>query len=186
MKIGFFLLALITISTCGCSRENSPAFSYEDSIVDGKNPFNQLVFVVRLKNSAGNYLLIDEIDSIKVSVNGKRWCNVPSQVLDTAQVPHSTTNQFFTTPFQVNYPIIAPYQPPTTLLLSAGDYVEFLMNRLVLLPGDYLCSLEEISFKDLTGNSHTMKPFLIQHFTVVENTTSSYVGEFEVNLSDSF
>lgn len=182
MKTPLFALLVSLLLFVSCS-ENGGLSSYESAIVETQGSqyqFNQLILLFQFKNMQGNYLVLEQVDSVRLAVNNNLWGVFTSTPIDTTQLGQHVENNFLTSSQKINYQIVAPYQIAIDTLITAGDFANYLNSRLVLEPGDYLCEIQEIIISDLNQQPHSLKLHLYEEFQVIENTTSAFVGEVEV------
>ena len=147
---------------------------------DNPNKFSQLTFILSLNNPDNGYLNIEVIDSIELYVNAKYWGTFSSEPVDTSGNTDRITAGRPYSDKPISYLIVAPYQLKTNNLETAGDFVNYLNDRIVLTPGGYICEIRKIQYKDLNGNWLTEKPHLFANFSVIENTSSSYLGNINI------
>lgn len=179
----FALLLPCLVFLHSCTQEGIGQF--DDAVVDNSNSpnkFRQITFTVSLHNTAAGYANIEKIDSLKLRVNGKTWGNFSSETADTTGRTELTVGNIAYSAAKLNYLVIAPYQLAIDTLATAGDYAQYLNQRLVIQPGEYVCEVAEVKFKNALGAWVTLKPRVYKDFTVVANTVSSYAGDIEVRL----
>lgn len=182
ISLFIFLLFLIILNSC----ETDSGIGQFDSVVieDEDNPykFQQLTFTLELKDEVNGYLNLQKIDSLHIMVNGKEWGIFASAVNDTTDYTNKIVNQLSYSYKSVEYLFIAPYVLKTDNLQTAGDFVEYLNDRIVLTPGEYLCELTEVKYKNMAGEWITNKIKTFIGFNVIQNTTSAYLGKIEISI----
>ena len=176
------ILSIFYLSSCD---KSSDIGQFDDAVIESEsnlNKFKQLTFTISVINSSNEYLNTTQIDSIKLKVNGKNWGTFKSEIIDTTNNTSKIVNNIKLSNTKISYLIIAQYVLKTDKLETAGDYVDYLDNRIVLTAGDYICEISQIKFHDLQNQWISLKPQVYKDFKVVENTTSSYVGDITINL----
>jgi hypothetical protein len=182
-KVFIFLLVFLGLSNC----KKDSATNFDSAIIEDSsntNKFKQLVLIINLKNSNGSYILLQKIDSINLKVNNKQWGTFASEITDTTGFQSSLLKSIRITSQKIGYLIIATYQLNVNSLETAGDYVSYLNERLILTPGDYVCEINQLKFTNVTGQTVIIKPMIFKDFKVVQNTTSSFVGEIEIVVAN--
>ncbi len=186
MKHTFFYYSLLTIWICihllSCSTDDENDFSFGDAVVNNSSEreFNQLIFILNIKNISDEFICMERIDSVRLQVNGNPWGVFSSEPIENeARIDFEKDNISWSVS-PVNYLVIAPYMKKKTYIETAGDAIEYLNGVLELQPGDYICEITEIKLKDKLGDWIKIRPFVFQNFTVRENTVSSYLGDISV------
>lgn len=176
-----FILSLLYL-LIGCNK-NSDIGQFDDAVVESEsnqNKFEQITFTISVINNSNEYLNTGQIDSIKLKVNGKDWGTFKSERNDTTSNTNKIENNIKFSYSKISYLVIAPYILKTDNLETAGDFVDYLNDRIVLTPGDYICEVFAIKFRDIRNQWITFNPQVYKDFKVVENTSSSYVGDITV------
>ena len=176
-----FLSLLITIIN-SCEKDSGIG-QFDDVVIESETnqyKFRQITFIVSLKNQDYGYLNLALIDSMKIYVNAQYWGTFSSESIDTTGNTDRIVNHIMYSDKEINYLILAPYVLSTDNLETAGDFVNYLKDRITLVPGDYICEIKEIKIKNLNGDWITDMPQIFANFTVIENTSSSYVGNIEI------
>ena len=179
--LGIFIL--LTSILAGCDMGGLGDF--DGAIIENStktNKFKQISFNINIVNSANEYLYVNQIDSIKLKVNGKAWGAYASEEIDTTTHTSQIENNVRFSNSKINYLVLAPYYINTTSLETAGDYLEYLNDRIVLTPGDYVCEVAELSFRDINNQVITIKPQIYKDFSVNTNASSAYAGEITIIL----
>lgn len=177
------LLAAALITACDRSTDIG---RFDNAVVDSEsnqNKFRQITFTLSIINSSGKYLNTAGIDSIQLTVNGKYWGVFSSEANDTSGLTDQVVNDIGLSSSKVTYLVVAPYTLRTTNLPTAGDVVDYLNDRIVLTPGDYVCGITSIQFHDLKNRWVTLKPQYYGVFSVVQNSTSAYVGDILITMN---
>ena len=186
IKIVLFIVLLpLFLLINGCDSDSGIG-QFDDIVIDSENSlykFNQLTFIASFYNQEFGYLNLEIIDSLKLLVNGKQWGIFCSEAVDTTGRTSVRVNNLAYSEAPVKYLFIAPYQHNANNLETAGDYVDFMKARVALTPGGYICEIKEVKFRDLSGNLITKGLNMFAEFTVVENTTSSYIGNFNIPVN---
>ncbi len=159
---------------------------FDSAVVDSgsnQNKFRQITFTFSIVNRSGEYLNTTSIDSIQLTVNGKYWGVFSSEANDTSQLTDQVINDVGFSSTKVTYLVVAPYTLSTTNLQTAGDVVNYLNDRIVLTPGDYVCEITALKFHDLKNQWVALKPQLYTVFSVVANNTSAYVGDIVITMN---
>lgn len=188
MKL-FYLLKLLLLQggvvlLASCESQNAYG-TFDDAIVDGADQrykFEQLLLVLNLKVGE-EYAVLEQIDTIVLTVNGKAWGSFASETLDTTGLSTGEAAGFGVSSLPVNYLVLAPFRSEIEALETAGDFVRLLNGRMVLIPGDYVCSLVRLVVRNRNNEYVTLKPGLVTPFRVEENMSSTYAGQFEIEIS---
>ena len=184
----FPLLILLMGSILMNSCSSDSGIGQFDSLVieDEDNPykFQQLTFTLSLKDSENGYLNLDVVDSLSMFVNAKYWGVYTSGGNDTLNKTDRIVDQLRYSDKPIEYLFIAPYVLKTDNFETAGDFVEYLNNRIILTPGEYICELNVVKFKTFEGNWITKKIQVFVGFDVIQNTTSAYMGKIEVTFNE--
>lgn len=179
-----FLLVMVTLSSC-----DSPIsdFVYFDDVVvddpDNPNKFRQITFIVSLYDTEHGYVNLEQIDSMDIYVNAKFWGCFTSDLRDTEGLTDTIVDGIPYSEKKVNYLFVAPYQLNTESLETAGEFVQYLIDRIVLTPGEYVAEIDQITYTNLDDEAVTHNVQEFSDFTVVENATSSYIGDIEIELN---
>jgi hypothetical protein len=177
------IICLITFILFYSCAKDSGIGQFDELVVESKeNPykFSQITFVVSINDPAYGYLNLPLVDSMKIYVNAKYWGTFSSETNDTTDRTDLMVNNIRYSKNKIKYLVIAPYQLKVDNLTYAGDFVDYLKKRIVLTPGDYVCEIKEIKFRTQTGDIVTKKTQAFAEFSVLQNTTSSYVGDIEM------
>src|SRR5574344_2120159 len=161
-----------------CLDEGGGNGYFDDAVVDGEsnqNKFKQITFTINVINELGEHVNTNQIDSVKLKVNGKDWGVFKSECIDTTGMTDKITNNIQFSDSKINYLIIAPYVINTDNVQTAGDIVRYLNERVVLSPGDYVCEVSEVKFHDLNNKWVLLKPQVYNDFIVINNTASSFL-----------
>lgn len=174
-----FLFIAIFISSC-----NDDSIGQFDSIVvesaDNQYKFSQVSFVVSLEESNYGYLSIDQIDSIEIYVNAKYWGTFASETIDSDYWTNQTVNQLKFSDQKIKYTVVAPYQLKTDNLSTVGDFVEYLNDRVVLAPGEYIFEIQRIKFQNNQNEWIEVSSQAYKSFTVELNNASLFLDEFAI------
>lgn len=177
-------LLIILIFSClfSCSKDNDEDYSFDDAVVNNsaERKFDQLTFIMNIKNLSDEYVCMELIDSVRLQVNGKPWGAFSSEPIRNEARIDSEKNDIFWSVSPVNYLVIAPYVKKIPHIETAGDVVNYLNGILELQPGDYICEITEVKFKNKSGDWIKITPSVFQNFTVKENTVSSYLGNISI------
>lgn len=177
------ILPLLFLSSCEKGNDNLGFF--DDAIVDGESNqtrFKQINFTVNVINESGEYVNTNQIDSVKLKVNGKYWGVFKSEIRDTTDMTDTIANKIQFSYSKINYLILAPYVINTDNIQTAGDIVRYLNDRIVLAPGDYVCEVSEVKFHDLNNQWVVLKPQVYKDFSVIDNSASSFIGEITLTI----
>ena len=176
-----FLVLAVLFTSC----EYGGISPYDNGIIENENSINkfrQLVLLVNIMQE-DNYVILENIDSMKIEVNGKRWGIYTSEKIDTSGINHQVSDNFKVTGQEINYQIIAPYQLNTDSLETTGDYINYMLERAGLTPGDYICGILYLKIKNENEELITIKSIAFKDFTIKENTTSSFVGKISISIN---
>jgi hypothetical protein len=169
-----------------CCEKDSGIGQFDSVIIeDQNNPnnFRQITFLVSLYSPSYGYLNLEVIDSIKIFVNAKYWGTFSSELADTTDKTDRIIQNIRYSDKNISYLFIAPYQLKTDNLETVGDFINYLNDRIVLAPGDYVFEIKEIKYRNLIDNIITKRTQVFADFTVIENTTSSYIGDIEISIN---
>jgi len=180
--IGYLIVLLCLLSGCENETIIEPSNGGLTDSTSSKFKFQQITLLVNLYDSVNGYANLQKIDSIKINVNGKYWGTFSSESRDTADSKGFINDNIKYSVSKINYLVIASYQLKIDSLETVGDFVYNLNNRIILAPGDYICEISEVKFKNIAGEWIKFKPQIYKEFKVVENTTSSFAGEFEISF----
>jgi len=179
-KFKIIIVAIVALLSA-CGADENEAYTFEDAVIDTYGTkFNELLFLVNIKNQNGNYIVSQTIDSIYLKVNQKTWGYFKTENVDTLINGVSTELNFRTCSNKFNYLVIAGYKVSTDSINTAGEAVDFLLQRLVLTPGDYVCEIAEIQLTNIYGEKIKIKPRIFANFTVETGMTNAFLGEFEI------
>lgn len=179
-KIVYFILPAILLSACG-----GDVSGIEGAIVDNPqnaNKLRQLLMIVRVTDTAGDYVAMGRIDSVKLKINGHAWDAFPSTPVDITGIRTTTRGNYTVTDQEIGYLVVAEFTITIDSLETAGEYAEYLHNRLRLSPGDYVCEIAGVHFRDNAGNHIAIRPHVYRPFTVEENVSGLYLGEIDVRI----
>lgn len=185
MKNKYFLGIVILLTSILASCEMDDLGNFDGAIIESStntNKFKQISFTINIVNNSNEYLYVNKIDSLKLKVNGKIWGVYASEEMDTTTHASKIENNVRFSSSKINYLVLAPYYINTTSLETAGDYLEYLNDRIVLTPGDYVCEVAELSFHDMNNQLITIKPQVYKDFSVNTNASSAYAGEITIVL----
>ena len=169
-----------------CCEKDSGIGQFDEVVIEGEdnpNKFRQITFLVSLNSPTYGYFNLEVIDSIKIFVNAKYWGTFSSELVDTADKTDRIIQNISYSDKKISYLFIAPYQLKTDNLETAGDFVDYLNDRIVLTPGDYVFEIKEIKYRNLIGDFITKRTQVFADFSVIENTTSSYIGDIEIPIN---
>lgn len=180
------LMGLFVLLVCN-SCETEYLGPYDSAIIESTtNPvkFSQLTFILNLHHPDFGYLCLDRIDSLKIKANAEKWGTFTSEWVDTTGRMDIEAGSLGYSQKAVNYLFVAPYRVNTDNLNTAGDVVRYMQDKIALVPGDYVCEITEVKFRDLEDNIITLKTQLFADFRVIENTSSSYIGKLTIELEN--
>jgi len=183
-KTTFFCFIFLAMLLVNCSK-NDNIGQFDDAVVESEtnyNKFKQITFTLNIANSLNEYVNVNLIDSVTLKVNGKEWGTFKSEIIDTSYKTNRIHDDLMFSNTKINYLIIAPYKLKTDKLETAGDFVDYLSDRIILTPGDYVCEVSEIKFQNLKKQWVSIKPQIYKDFTVIPNTTSSFAGEITITI----
>ena len=175
LRFLFFLLFVFLFNSC----ENSGIGQFDEVVVENennRNKFRQITFIISLTDSENGYLNLGVIDSLEVFINGNYWGTFSSEQIDMAGKTVKVVENIPYSDELISYLFVAPYKLKTDKLETAGDFVKYLQDRIVLTPGEYVAEIKKIKFKDGAGEWVTRKTQIFVPFSVEENKTSSYIG----------
>lgn len=172
------IISIIIFICSSCAKDLASA----NVVTSGETvEFKELLLLINLKSSDSTNLVTTQIDSIKISVNNKPWSISASDPLDTTKIDAFVQNGNLVTYTDLQYLIRAEKQIDSTNLNTAGGIANYLVNLYELKAGEYACLVESIYFKSSSGVQYTLHPMKYLIFSVEENATSAFVGEFTIN-----
>lgn len=183
MKTLRWIVLLLPFFWGGC--ESGGIGRFDDPIVENPNhanKFKQITFTLNLVNRDRGFVNVPRLDSIKLKVNGKEWGTFASEPNDTTRKTDWLSDHLKFSSAKINYLVIAPYQLKADQPQTAGDYISYLDGRIVLQPGEYVCEISELKFKNQLQEWVVLKPQFYKDFRIIENTASSFAGEISVEL----
>lgn len=181
-KAIYFLLLTSLLASCD---NDSGIGQFDNLVIDSESntyKFEQVTFTISLIHSEYGYLNLSQIDSIELYVDSKYWGTFSSEVRDTSFITENTFDDLSYTSQKTKYLVVAPYQIIMNNMDTAGDYVDFLNNRMTLSPGEYLCELRKIKYTKLNKEEVERKIQLFSPFKVSLNEVSSYVGDLTIQI----
>ena len=176
---GLFFACIFFLSSCKKGNIGGFDSTIEES-ASNPNKFRQITFTLNISTADQDYLTLVKLDSVKIRVNGKSWGVFSSETIDTTGKGDKVIRDVRYSRSKVSYLIIAPYTLNPDKLETAGDYLNYLNQRIVLSPGDYVAEITEIKFKNLKGEWLNLKPQVYKDFLVIPNTTSSFAGDINI------
>jgi hypothetical protein len=180
----YLVCFLLCLALSGCGNSNDIG-QFDSAVIESssnQNKFRQITFTLDVVNDQNEYLNIHQIDSIRLKVNGKSWGVFSSESIDTTDNTTRIDRGLRFSSSSISYLVIAPYVLSTNQLQTAGDFVKYLGDRIALTAGDYVCEVSEVKFRNLGGEWIRLKPQVHKNFTVVANTTSSYLGHISITI----
>ena len=126
MKHTFFYYSLLTIWICihllSCSTDDENDFSFGDAVVNNSSEreFNQLIFILNIKNISDEFICMERIDSVRLQVNGNPWGVFSSEPIENEGRIDFEKDNISWSVSPVNYLVIAPYMKKKTL----GDWIK--------------------------------------------------------------
>ena len=187
MKKGIIqcVFTLLVLGSLCCCSSDSYYDTYDDLVIEDENnryKLEQLTFTLSLYNEVNGYVNSVSLDSIVLKVDAKDWGIYESEKRDTLGYTDRVVNGIKYSDKKIEYMVNAPYILAYEELTTAGDFVQYLKDRVVLTPGDYLCEIESLELQLVNGSS---KRILVQEFnslTVQENISSICLGEISINV----
>lgn len=154
---------------------------FEDLVLSENAP-RELIFTLTLRDGNGDYLVVHEIDSIELEIDGKMWGYYRSEVLDTANLPSkSSSGNFFVTADKLTYLAVNQYVAEDTVsITTAGQVVEALQDRVLLNPGDHIGRIRRLLFRNNQDQVVYVNAFEFMDFYVRQEDENVYVGEFVI------
>ena len=186
-QMKYIAIMLTVMAALLYSCEQDDGIGQFDSIVidDPDNPykFQQVNFLVSLENPEYGYYNLSLIDSVEVYVNAKYWGTFSSGLVDTSYWTDRIIDEIKYSDNTVRYLVVAPYQLKTDNLSTASDFVDYLYDRIVLTPGEYVMEIRKLKFKDNNGDWVTKNIKEYSDFEVIENTSSAFIGDFNIQVN---
>lgn len=184
------LILLLSGFIVSCTKDaNSPyTYSSESTIYSQTDNtlFKDILLIIKpytLVNNQKMYLVAEKIENISILVNSNSWGNFQSLSVDTSKIAKTVSGNYTLSSNPVKYAVIAPQQSDKDTLTTAGEYSDLINNFLTLKPGDYICQLEYFDIKLNNSITRRIYPMLTMPFEVRENTRSSFIGEFEIEVN---
>ena len=180
----------ILLILLGCNREDYSPYSYSNEATiyseTNKTMFRELLVILRPYieyNSQKKYIVIDSISNVVIKINDKEWGKFNSLIVDTSLFNYEIFNDYYVTNDIIKYSVIAPYQTAKDTLTTAGEYSDLLNNFFTLEPGFYICEIKSFEIKLINGDKQIIKPFIVIPIEIKENTRSSFIGEFDIQVN---
>lgn len=175
-------LVLSLLTACG----SGDLTGVNGAIIDNPNNANklkQLLTVINVVTPSGSYAVLDRIDSIKLNVDGQFWGSFSSAQLDRSGLITTVENDLDVADKETGYFLLAEYSLNSDDLSTAGEYANYLRGRLTLPPGDHICEIAEVQFKDRSNNTIIVKPRIHLPFRVEENVASIFLGKISISIN---
>jgi hypothetical protein len=167
-----------------------PSYTYSNELTIFSDyetsSFKDILFILKpfvMINGEKKYIVNDRIDSISIKVNDLEWGLFKSLSIDTSHIQKEIINNHILSNMPIKYAVIAPQQPFKDTLTTAGEYSSLLNNFLVLQPGDYICQVEFFDIKLQSNQYQRVYPMISVPLFVLENSKSSFIGEFEIEIT---
>ena len=176
--LGFIILSATVWTGC-----DTGVTGVEGAVIDNPdNPYKlrQLLFVIRLVDRNGRYIVSDRIDSVRFKVNGDHWGVFTPDPLNTQGVAVEVDGNYQVTDREIGYLVTAGYQLGAATFETAGEYSSYLNRRLRLEPGDYVAEIAEVHFRDISNSSVIISPRIYIPFSIDEGKSSMFLGEFTI------
>lgn len=187
MSLRELLFAWCTVvCLCGCGRDEGSLGMFNDIVdsdADSRYKLGQLSFTMNIQDKEGRFVCLENVDSVELRVNGRKWGIFTSEKVDTVGRSVGVVDGVRVAASRVDYLVLAPYRVDFGRIETAGDVVYYLKERMALTPGDYVCEIARLKFKDENGEWVELKPQLYKDFKVVENTSASFVGDVVITLN---
>lgn len=182
MKKNVFISIILSL-LFGCS-DGSGISAIEDLVISDKAP-KKVYFTLSLQAADGDHLLLDQIDSIELEIDGKAWGYFKSEKFDTTVVnPKLVSNNFFVNEKKIEYLVIDQYfQQDTTTITTAGQVIGELKSRILLNPGDHVARVKELKIENRAGEFVLINSIEYVHFHITNDDETVYVGEFQIKTN---
>jgi len=144
----------------------------------------QLSFTISINYRDLGFVSIEKIDSIKIKVDGILFKSISSETIDTTGETRQIFNNIPYVPSRKEYLAILPNKIDTAKTQIIADYIGLLETSPVLSPGDHVIEISEIQFKNLINQLVVFKPQVYKGFTVAENSTVLFIGEFGLTYNE--
>jgi hypothetical protein len=181
-------LAITTVTSCSKDDDNS-AYSYDtqSSILYGSNQtsFKEILFFLKpyiLVDGQKEYVATDTLFNVIVKVNTITWSRKNSLPVDTSAYTLTPKGNYYLSTTPVAFPIVGTYQTERTTMENAGHYADLLLNHQTLTAGDYLLRVESFEMRLADGSIKKVATPISLPLTIKENTRSTYLGEFDVQV----
>jgi len=171
----------------GCATDESNSSFYHDisqTIYSSseENNFENLVLILNFKSDSV-YLVLDQIDEIKLKVNNSDWADLKEQKFDNSGITYTMNQNIKETINKVPYLIVSGQTQNAPESYTAGAFADYMNNFIYLTPGDYVVEIAEVKFRNLLNDTITVKPRIYQYFQVLPDTKSLFLGEFDIQVN---
>jgi hypothetical protein len=189
-KLAFVFMILVFLTGC-VQKDYSPySYSSESTIYSESSttPFREFVIIIDpylLIGYVKKYIVCDTLKNVNIRISDKPWNILNSFAIDTSLFIKEKTFNLYLTNTIIKYSIIASYKTSADTLTTAGEYSDLLNNYLTLEPGNYICQIESFDIKQIDGSYKRIKPFIVVPVEIKENSRSSFVGEFDVQINNN-
>lgn len=178
MKYYIFVALFLFLVSC----EDDGVNPIESAIIADQAP-KELFFSITLEDANGNHVVQQRIDSINLKIDGRDWGTFSSIPTDTSLIDQEIVGEYHVTTDELKYYVAAPFQfSALTEPLTAGDVLEYLQQRQILLPGDHVSQVEGLTVITANGNEKRVRYVGDLVFKIEKDVTSVYIGNFSVTI----
>lgn len=179
------IIPLLAILFSACSKDDFSRFYYEDETIYSQSNKVKLSEVVVFispyipDDNIKQYIVIDQLKNIKISIAGKTYIGESSYKIDTDLIQDKKIiADYETSQNKIIYPTSISTIVSKSNITTAGEYAELLSDFDVLPAGTYICQIQsfEINGKMINIPS-TFVPITIDH-----SVASVNLGEFEIKI----
>jgi hypothetical protein len=150
-----------------------------------KTSFKEILFFLKpyiLVDGQKEYVATDTLFNVIVKVNTITWSRKNSLPVDTSAYTLTPKGNYYLSTTPVAFPIVGTYQTERTTMENAGHYADLLLNHQTLTAGDYLLRVESFEMRLADGSIKKVATPISLPLTIKENTRSTYLGEFDVQV----
>ncbi|HAD98066.1 MAG TPA: hypothetical protein DCG19_11715 [Cryomorphaceae bacterium] len=172
----------------GCDKYDGNPYSYDQQSIfseSGDNLFREFVLLLKpyiLENGERRYVVCDSLLEVEIHINGREWGEFASLDIDAQSYDPTTFQGYKVSNSEVKYAVIAPYALPEDTLQTAGEFAGLINSLHILKPGDYIAEVPKFKIRRADGGITTVRANITEWVRVTENSTSAFIGEFEIAL----
>ena len=187
-----FFIFLSCATPSASSGESSDYYDNDNStnVITNASSYSSvknLIFLMSLKyndQTNDNYLVTDQIKSIRIKLNNKNLGVYDSVKYDISEIEKTTKNNFYIRKEKYQYQVILKMvNTDLTGDTTAGDYAK-IMNG-ALSTGDYIFEIDNLEFSSTLDTTLTKKinPHYLKYFSIKESADNFFVGDLELMIN---